>query len=239
MKLFVVSDVHSYLTEMKQALDKAGFDQNNPEHLFIGCGDYFDRGNESQQMLDYLLQLPNKVLVRGNHEDLMRDMCDRGYPLSHDTSNRTAHTAYDLAPNTSDWKVICSVAYHKLKPLYDEMVDYFETRHYIFCHSWIPRHTWIPSGKDWRHARNSAWESARWVNPFKAAEATGNNTGKIIVHGHWSNSYYWAIKNGTSEYGDDACFDICKHNGCIGLDTCTALTHRVNVLVLKDELLDS
>lgn len=41
MKLFVVSDVHSYFTEMKQALDKAGFDQNNPEHLFIGCGGLF------------------------------------------------------------------------------------------------------------------------------------------------------------------------------------------------------
>lgn len=233
MKLFVVSDVHSFFTEMKNALDEAGFDPQNPGHLFVGCGDYFDRGNESQQMLDYLLELPNKVLIRGNHEDLMESMLGRGLPFGHDLSNGTAKTAHDLAPNISDWQVICSVVYYKLKPLYDIMVNYFETEHYIFCHSWLP------SGTDWQYASCQKWNKARWGNPFAIAKNKGNKTGKTLVHGHFHNSYYWSRKNGTSEFEEDACFDICEHDGCIGLDACTAFSHCVNVLVIEDERLNS
>jgi hypothetical protein len=36
-------------------------------------------------------------------------------------------------------------------------------------------------------------------------------------------------------------FDICdiiEHDGCIGLDACTAWTHKVNVLTLEDNFLE-
>ena len=76
------------------------------------------------------------------------------------------------------------------------------------------------------------------MNPFKAAKNNGNKTGKILVHGHWTNSEYWAIKENRSKYEDDAKFDIAYHDNCIGLDACTALTHKVNVLVIEDEPLE-
>lgn len=77
MKLYVTSDIHSAYTPMKKALDEAGFKPGNKEHLLVVCGDLFDRMDESQQVLDYMMSVPNKVLIFGNHEDLMTSMCRR------------------------------------------------------------------------------------------------------------------------------------------------------------------
>ncbi|MBQ8287714.1 MAG: metallophosphoesterase [Clostridia bacterium] len=83
-KLFVVSDIHGHATLMKQALTDAGFNPQDPSHLFICCGDCFDRGSENRAVLEYIQSLPRKVLIRGNHEDLLaqvlRDEEVRGLP---------------------------------------------------------------------------------------------------------------------------------------------------------------
>lgn len=39
MKIFCISDVHSFFNEMIKALDEAGFDKNNSNHLLVVCGD--------------------------------------------------------------------------------------------------------------------------------------------------------------------------------------------------------
>ena len=57
-KLFVVSDIHGHYTELKAALDRAGFDRNDPAHLLICCGDYFDRGSENAQVLWFAWRIP-------------------------------------------------------------------------------------------------------------------------------------------------------------------------------------
>ena len=249
MKIFAVSDIHSFYTPMKEALDKAGFESGNEQQLLVACGDCFDRGNESQQVLDYLMNVPNKVLVKGNHESLFEEFCQRRYPMSHDLSNGTAKTIMDLAPEAKNWDVACMVAIEKMKPLLDQMVDYYETENYIFVHSFVAlkcndnypvyytRNRKFEYDPDWRTAHASAWETARWGNPFKLADDGLNKTGKTIVHGHFHNSYGWAAKGIGSEFGEDACFDICKHDGCIGLDSCCAYTHKVNILVIEDNLI--
>ena len=77
-KLFVVSDVHGHYTILKEALDRAGFDKHDPEHLLICCGDYFDRGNENMEVLRFFEGLRHKVLLRGNHEDLLLKLLQTG-----------------------------------------------------------------------------------------------------------------------------------------------------------------
>ena len=102
-KFFVTSDIHSYYTELITALNNAGFDANNEDHYLVVCGDYFDRGTQSKEMYEYLMSLERKVLVKGNHDDMMVDMLRRGYPKSHDQHNGTKDTLYQLAStvNTS------------------------------------------------------------------------------------------------------------------------------------------
>ena len=70
-KLFVVSDIHGHYSEMKKALDDAGFDSENESHIFVSCGDLFDRGTENLAVYDFVRGLKNKILIRGNHEDML------------------------------------------------------------------------------------------------------------------------------------------------------------------------
>ena len=87
MKLFCVSDIHSYYTACIEALKEAGFDKDNPEHWLISCGDAFDRGSESEEVLHFLMSLERKILIMGNHDLLLEDCCMREFPYSHDFSN--------------------------------------------------------------------------------------------------------------------------------------------------------
>ena len=70
-KLFVLSDIHGHYSEMKKALDEAGFDPENGSHIFVSCGDLFDRGMENVAVYDFVRGLKHKILIRGNHEDML------------------------------------------------------------------------------------------------------------------------------------------------------------------------
>ena len=97
MKYFVVSDVHSFYTPLKTALDNAGFDPKNENYTLISCGDLFDRGDESEQVLDYIMSLPRKILVRGNHESMLMELVFRKRTAEAcDQHNGTIKTIFDL-----------------------------------------------------------------------------------------------------------------------------------------------
>lgn len=233
MKLYVTSDIHSAYTPMKKALDESGFDPGNKEHLLIVCGDLFDRMDESQQVLDYMMSVPNKVLIFGNHEDLITSMCRRGFPRSNDFHNGTHKTVCDLAPNEKEFHTACAVTMEKLNPLFDKMVDYFESEHYVFVHSALP------VGDDWRESHKKDWMYARWPNPFEEATLYKNlPENKTLVFGHWHTSWMWSRNGVGSERGDDACFKPYYGNGFIGIDSCVAYSKFCNVLVLEDNLLE-
>ena len=238
-KIYAVSDVHGYFAEMKKALDEVGFDQQNPQHLLVSCGDAMDRGKQPREVIEFFNRLPNKVLICGNHEILMQDAIRRKCFLMHDFHNGTAATAYDFCTKENAGLMGHAQILGELRddPEYQKymslLVNYFETEHYIFCHSWIP------GGKDWRYSPQSKWDKAFWGNPFDIAAVVGNKTGKTIIHGHFHNSYGWHRKGIGTEFEDDAKFDIIEHHNCIGLDACTAWSGKVNVLVIEDNLLEA
>ena len=243
-KLFCFSDCHGYFNELKDALDKAGFDPENEKHFIIGLGDYTDRGNQPQEVIDYLMSLPRCCLVKGNHSELLMDCVQRGFPYSHDWHNGTAQTILSLAPSAENFYDACTVAYTKLKPFMEKMVDYVETSQYIFVHSFVPlknldglpahytRNRKFAIDPDWRHAHASAWSEARWGNPFELAKQ-GFLPDKTLVFGHW-HTYGQRPK----DYEGEDLFDPIYGDGYIGIDACTAYSGQVNVLVLEDEFLE-
>jgi serine/threonine protein phosphatase 1 len=257
MKLFCTSDLHSFFTPFKKALDEAGFEPGNPEHLLVVCGDCFDRGTESVEVYNYLNRLTNVVLVRGNHEDMLEELLNRGYGEGYDLQNGTTQTVVDLADisnnkNASGSKECCEAVKELITPFLNKMLYYFETKNYIFVHSWIPcsiiydtenAEHWYQYGKtydyleDWRTANEFKWSEARWPNPFKMANRGLNKTGKTIVFGHWHTSWPRCVYEGKPEFKEGADFSPYYGEGTIGLDACTAHTGTVNVVVLEDELL--
>lgn len=265
MKLFVVSDIHSFYEPLMKALNEAGYDKNDENHWLIVCGDCFDRGPDSVKVLHFLMSLERKVLIKGNHDLLFADLCGRGFPYGHDKSNGTVRTVNDLGGSDlpKDFATNCQTAWNKTAAFRDLLVNYFETEKYIFVHSWIPMKThydkgkskpWYSFGKsyeymeDWRNAVDVEWEEAMWGNPFKHWKEGLNKTGKIIVFGHWhcsaGHSMMTEVKISDhesdckiSEFEDDAIWEPFIHDNIIGIDRCTAYTGEVNVLVLEDNFI--
>jgi serine/threonine protein phosphatase 1 len=264
VKLFCVSDIHSFWKPFKKALDDKGFESNNPEHLLIVCGDCLDRGPGSTEVYEFLNNLTNVILVKGNHEHLMEEVWARGYCRSHDQSNGTFRTIVDMFSEVAndDTHEAIKLSEQKLRPFFAKFVNYFETQNYIFVHGWIPCERFEGADKpwylqkkvleynpNWRDCNDVEWEAARWINGIKAGYLNKIiEPGKTIVCGHWHCSYGHyikalkkAIKNSAEidheEFGKTAIWRPFKAKGILAIDRCTAYTGKVNVVVLEDALL--
>ena len=253
-KFFVMSDIHSFYDEMIKALQNAGYDENDPTHYIVVCGDIFDRGTQPIETLKFFHNKPRCILVRGNHEDLFEDCCHRQKPLMHDISNGTWETinilgSYQHSKTGLNDRTICSNALDMVKPVFDKMVDYFETKKYVFVHGYIPVSD-APSiyvkneypiyyHENWRELGDKAWSVARWENGMDVASRGFIEPYKLVVCGHWHTS--WAhsrFDDDGAEWGPTANFDPYWGDGVIGIDGCTAYSGKVNCIVLEDEFLD-
>ena len=250
-KLFCVSDIHGFYDEMKEALDGAGFDSNNEEHWLVVCGDVWDRGSQPVEVMNYLNSLPRKVLVKGNHESLLQELCERGYPGGHDYSNGTFDTVCEFggAGLGRSFEECCIITEQRTKNFIYSMVPYFETKNYIFVHSFVPlknldglpmyytRNRKFAIDPDWRHAHASAWEDARWGNPYELA-AKGFLPDKTLVFGHFHTSWPRHKYEGKPEFGEGADFSTYYGDGYVAIDGCCAYSGKINCLVIEDDFID-
>ena len=252
MKYFVVSDVHGFYKELRKALKERGYDPNNEEHVFVSCGDLFDRGPDAQKCLDFVMSLPKdrRIFIRGNHEDLLEKAIEHHHISITDVYNKTADTICQLGgtDRTESSKALDACKRkRKLKAYFNECRNFYETKDYIFCHGFIPlNYEGTPESKTfYREAPDEEWQWARWDNGF---DCWWNNKDfdnylpdKTIVIGHWHTSYaHHGAHHFKKEWPsskdklDECCFEPFIDNGIIGLDACTALTGKVNCVVLDN-----
>lgn len=241
-KLFVVSDVHGHFTQLQEALDRAGFDPKNEEHLLIFCGDLFDRGHENTKVMQFFERTGNAVMVKGNHEDLMQEIFDRGYLQPYDYLNGTDITIRELFGKYAieyDDSVEFSGKTRlmdRVEELFSQMRPYYETQHYVFVHGWLPI-AFGPNGPeirpDWRNASEEEWKDARFLEWQQAYTKGLTLPDKIIVCGHRPASLGHQFDRARFPDDETPFFG----EGIIAIDGCTARSGTVNVLVLEDELL--
>ena len=164
MKYFIVSDIHSFCSELKSALWKAGFNKRNKDHTLIVCGDVFDRGSETVELYKFLTSIPKKrcILIKGNHELLYEELLEKSFPESHDFSNHTVDTFCQIAGYSPEiltpkyWRDLGDVPYERIQQAWQEIITevkqspitawlqsdrwkyWHEVGNYIFVHSFIP-----------------------------------------------------------------------------------------------------
>ena len=296
-KYFICSDIHSFYTPFRKALKEAGFNPKTKSHILVILGDLFDRGEEAVPLYNFITSLPKerRILVRGNHEYLLRELYTRGFAHKYDISNGTLGTLYQFIGLPSNYPAICrenffremarsnlnfgDAKFQEARKQYfdqldeleyklyhnmfaqsildwifsDEWINIFETKHYLFVHSFIPLnkkeieldgiHMDVEySYKDnWRlESTEEEWEDATWGCPWSLyQQGLLDKEGKTLVCGHWHTSDFWN-KLSPKTYGK---LDVRKDNPLfrvdgiklIGLDACTAATGKVNVLVLKED----
>lgn len=257
MRYYATADVHGYFSELILALTEQGFFEDRQPHKLIVCGDLYDRGMEAQKLQKFILELMEKdqvILIRGNHEDLTMNLLQnwhrRSYMQSHHHLNGTIDTMCQLTGFTprelSNYAEDMGRACLKnpyIQKIIPAMVDYYETDHYIFTHGWIPCvsesmgsgvNAYYPVD-DWRNADKSLWDKARWINGMEAAHNGIVEPGKTIVCGHWHCSFGHAqYKNDGGEHDNNPNYSPYYDDGIIALDACTAVSRKVNCIVIED-----
>ena len=257
MKYYVTADVHGYFTELKTALAEQGFFDDPVPRKLVVLGDLYDRGTEALQLQAFILDLLAKdqvILIRGNHEDLTLDLLHnwnrKSYLQRNHHLNGTVDTVCQLT-GVSERDVFTQpdevgkafLQSPLIQTIIPAMVDYFETEHYIFVHGWIPctpislsstEKEYVPI-PDWRNASKELWDKARWINGMEAAHGGIVEPGKTILCGHWHCSFGHAnYEHNGSEFEYDANFAPYRADGIIALDACTALSGKVNCIVIED-----
>ncbi len=137
MKLLICGDIHGNLP----ALEKMLFEETNNFEKFICHGDVVNYGPWSNECVDLLETLPNKILLRGNHEEYFLDGNYPGvnivaktffefcYPLF---SNFDKIALYEQSFIAGDFEVIHSINHQYF--FYNSIINRID-KSYIIGHS--------------------------------------------------------------------------------------------------------
>lgn len=174
-KYFVTSDIHSFYTAFATSLKESGFDSLNPDHILVLCGDLFDRGPDSAMIYQQIKAIPKerRILIRGNHEHLLKTIVNKWYPESHDWSNGTVRTCIDLYlsrhPYSKFKKEIKQAALDRIGTYgYYTMQSDTQLYNFILRHA-LSLEWWSLIAADIRKSGIIEWifESDEWVNYFE------------------------------------------------------------------------
>jgi serine/threonine protein phosphatase 1 len=240
-KIFAVSDVHGHYTELKWALDRAGFDENDETHIFLSCGDLFDRGKENASVYRFVKGLKRKILIRGNHEDMLCDVLKRGFLEDFEISNGTDLTVRELLgmAREAESREFDVESYdgtiREIIAFADSMCHYFETEHYVFTHGWLPL---VFEGQKpcidplWREASPSDWEIAHQLEWQQTYNVRAMLDGKTIVCGHRPAS----LGHLFDDTRDLNCYEPFFGEGIVAIDSGTVRSGEVYVVIIEENI---
>ena len=126
----------------------------------------------------------------------------------------------------------------------DRWVNYLEFPKYVCVHAWVPLHYrftyygYIEADgvrEDWKNATQTEWDDATWGCPWSYAKEKWNCTGKYIMCGHWHTSDFFNNLTKQKKSREQNPVFISKRYKLVGLDACTVLSNKVNILVLTEE----
>lgn len=255
-KYFVFSDVHGESEALQTSLKEAGYDKYNPRHILVSLGDNFDRGPDSKGVCNILFHRQDTVLVKGNHEGFLEEMLEKGiegefvlFNILHNGLDKTlesfSNCSIERVVSAADFNAMIDIAkdnvrHYCSKGLLQKIKDmplYYETKNYIFVHAGFePDMPWQTSSQD-----VMLWDIEYSHIPIRS-------TNKTVVIGH---NHAFRVRNRAKEDGyrespvglpwtgntdENAPVRI---GNKIAIDPCSNLTHKVNVLVIEDEPLES
>ena len=171
-KIFAIGDIHGSYDRLKTLMDKIPIDFSRDTLVFIG--DYIDRGPHSVEVVDYLMQLKNRVpgviFLKGNHEDMLDKFIngDDRFTYLLNGGQQTLDS-YLTKPVQSDFY-----------PIPPDHMDFFkslrlfyETEEFIFVHAGLRPRVPLESQKP----QDLLWIRDKFVS-------TKYDFGKRVIFGH-------------------------------------------------------
>lgn len=215
------------------------------------------------QFVNKMHEQNRAILIKGNHEDLLEELLVGRPPGAHDWHNGTIDTIRQLYTGEgragSQIKyhlqdVINNVKLDKdLQTYLSNLQWYYEAKNYVFVHGWLP----LKYKKDsyslevetnLKIVEDREWKNAIWNNGMSHWERGWRFPNKTVVCGHYHTSWghthlhnvgvefpenrFTTFEGNTSDHLMHT--EIFEDDGIIAMDACTALSKKVNVLVIDN-----
>ena len=237
-KYFIFADVHGCFSALLVALDNAGFDPENKEHILLSLGDNFDRGKENSNVADFLIKYHKQerlLGILGNHDEFflqfLLELNDGIFNCQQNGMIETLDSLAGLDASKFLWEhpeVIIAKIKENYPELISMMADEWENEFVIGMYSFTH------AGYTDINYLNEKWEPDNWAKTEKFVmyyEKQDLN----YVFGHW-HAYRLHRVFGTSGKNDMVHTPFIYKN-FIGIDPCSNLSQIVNVLVLENNIL--
>lgn len=236
-KYFIFSDVHGCFSALLAALDKAGFDPDNENHILLSLGDNFDRGEENDLVAQFLIKyhkLGRLLGILGNHDEFLLqfflELDDGKFNCQYNGMADTLDQLSGLDTEKYLWDLPHLITerikenYPELLPMMaDHWEDEFVIGMYSFTHAGY-KNTYM----------DDKWEPNNWA---KSEDFIYQYDKQDLnyVFGHW-HAYRLHRTFGTSGANDMVHTPFVYEN-FIGVDPCSNLSQRINVLVLENDIM--
>lgn len=192
--LFAVGDVHGMAGLLDRMIRRIGAQigrEGLDDAAVVFLGDYIDRGPESRETLDLLIQAPERlgvetVFLRGNHEAFLLRFLDAPAEAARwlDWGGQETIESYGIDPQdyaaTPEGRTALSTALAQAMGaehigfLRGRLVTHYDAHPYFFSHAGIDPRT-PPEAQDARVL----------VHGMRGFMQTGGWPGTLVVHGHY------------------------------------------------------
>lgn len=262
-KIFVIADIHGCYDYTIEALNKAGYDENNTNNLLVVLGDIFDRSNQNIEIFEWLYKLTNSgkaIVTSGNHHKFFIDFLEGSYNPFNYLHNGLRETIADFWHRTAPFESWCMLEgncemnqesyvkwvdicrkdimeeYPDLLPWLKSLPRYFESKNYIGVHGAIDT-----NAPDWHYPHCYRYNLRDWdALDFDDGSFFGKeilNTGKNIIIGHFGTQALREMYNIDKDNKNQFAPLLSKNGRILAIDATTNYSHQVNVAVIEDDLL--
>lgn len=142
--------------------------------LLVFLGDYIDRGPDSKEVVDYLINLKsrqtNMVCLLGNHEKMFMDYLTDGKEKWGFLMNGGVETLKSYNIDENDSKKVLPKEHHAF---FNSLRPYYETEDYIFVHAGL--RAGIPLSE--QKAEDLIWIRREFIE-------SNYNFGKLVIFAH-------------------------------------------------------
>ena len=146
-RIFAVGDIHGCFDKLSILMDRIHADPDKDRLVFVG--DYIDRGPNSKEVVDYLIDLKSKtdrvIFLKGNHEEMLERYLE-GYDTMMFLDNGGEATVRSYTRQGSKGKTLIPDDH---LAFFNALRLYYETPSYIFVHGGLRPHVPLEKQDPW------------------------------------------------------------------------------------------
>lgn len=171
-KIYAIGDIHGRFDKLRALMDKIDIDYGTDILVFLG--DYIDRGPQSFEVVDYLIDLkklqPKTIFLKGNHEEMFEKYVSGEDRMTYlFNGGQQTLDSYMSRPRKPDVPLIPP----EHLEFFNSLRLYYETMNYIFVHAGLKKK--VPLDKQMP-------EDLLWIR--KKFIESKYDYGKMVVFGH-------------------------------------------------------